>query len=74
MKKINKNMTKNNLKKNFKNFEKAVDKMFIDILKDISIRHNISIEDLKKYYPNNFFDHYEQIVMQKQSTEKIEEI
>ena len=47
--------------------------MFIDILKDISIRNNISIEDLKKYYPNNFFDHYEQIVMQK-STDKIEEI
>lgn len=66
-------MTKNNLKKNFKNFEKAVDKMFIDILKDISIRNNICIEDLKKYYPNNFFDHYEQIVMEK-STDKIEEI
>lgn len=65
-------MTKNNLKKNFKNFEKTVDKMFIDILKDISIRHNISIDDLKKHYPNNFIDHYE-IVMEKKK-EVIEDI
>jgi len=56
-------MTKNVLKKNFKNFEKCVDKMFVDILKDISIRHNINILDLKKYYPNNFIDHYEKITM-----------
>lgn len=65
-------MTKNNLKKNFKNFEKSVDKMFIDILKDISIRHNISIDDLKKHYPNNFIDHYE-LTMEKKK-EVIEEI
>jgi len=65
-------MTKNNLKKNFKNFEKTVDKMFIDILKDISIRHNISINDLKKFYPNNFIDHYEQLTMEKK--EVIEDI
>jgi hypothetical protein len=58
-------MTKNNLKKNFKNFEKAVDKMFIDILKDISIRHNININDLKKHYPNNFIDHYELTMKKK---------
>jgi hypothetical protein len=69
-------MTKNNLKKNFKNFEKSVDKMFIDILKDISIRHNININDLKKFYPNNFIDHYEKIVMVKKTkdNEIIEDI
>jgi hypothetical protein len=67
-------MTKNNLKKNFKNFEKAVDKMFIDILKDISIRHNINIHDLKKFYPNNFIDHYEKITMEQNTEEVIEEI
>ena len=68
-------MTKNNLKKNFKNFEKAVDKMFIDILKDISIRHNININDLKQFYPNNFIDHYEKITMDKiKEDEVIEEI
>lgn len=55
-------MTKKNiLKKNFKNFQKSVDKLFIDILKDISIKYNINEEELKKYYPNNFIDFYENI-------------
>lgn len=55
-------MTKKNiLKKNFKNFQKSVDKMFIDILKDISIKYNINENELKKYYPNNFIDYYENI-------------
>lgn len=55
-------MTKKNiLKKNFKNFQKSVDKMFIDILKDISIKYNINENELKKYYPNNFIDYYEDI-------------
>lgn len=55
-------MTKKNiLKKNFKNFQKSVDKMFIDILKDIAIKYNINEDELKKYYPNNFIDYYENI-------------
>lgn len=55
-------MTKKNiLKKNFKNFQKSVDKMFIDILKDISIKYNINEDELKKFYPNNFIDYYEDI-------------
>lgn len=54
-------MPKNILKKNFKSFQKIVDKMFIDILKDISIKYNINEEDLKKYYPNNFVDYYESL-------------
>lgn len=63
-------MTKNNiLKKNFKNFQKSVDKLFIDILKDISIKYNINQEELKKYYPNNFIDYYENIE-KKENDEK----
>lgn len=55
-------MTKKNiLKKNFKNFQKSVDKLFIDILKDIAIKYNINENELKKYYPNNFIDYYENI-------------
>jgi len=64
-------MTKQNiLKKNFKNFQKAVDKMYIDILKDISIKYNINSEDLKKYYPNNFIDYYENLELNKTSNIK----
>lgn len=64
-------MTKQNiLKKNFKNFQKSVDKMFIDILKDISIKYNISENDLKKYYPNNFIDYYESLELNVNNVEK----
>jgi len=64
-------MTKQNiLKKNFKNFQKVVDKMFIDILKDIAIKYNINEEDLKKYYPNNFIDYYESLEFDKSKLDK----
>jgi hypothetical protein len=58
-------MPQNNLNKNFKNFEKSIDKMFIDILKDISIKYNINMIDLKKYYPNNFIDFYDNLILEK---------
>lgn len=62
-------MTKKNiLKKNFKNFQKSVDKMYIDILKDIGIKYNINENELKKYYPNNFIDYYEDL--EKKQKEK----
>ena len=62
-------MTKKNiLKKNFKNFQKSVDKIYIDILKDIGIKYNINENELKKYYPNNFIDYYEDL--EKKQKEK----
>lgn len=64
-------MTKKNiLKKNFKNFQKSVDKLFIDILKDIAVKYNINDDELKKYYPNNFIDYYENINFKKDNKDK----
>ena len=47
-------MTKNLSKKNFNQLSKTLDKIFINILDDISIRFNINNEDLEKYYPEKF--------------------
>ena len=45
-------MTKNLSKKNFNQLSKTLDKIFVNILDDISLKYNISKNDLEKHYPN----------------------
>ena len=44
-------MTKKISKKNFTILSNALDKIFVNILEDMSIRYKINKEDLEKYYP-----------------------
>lgn len=44
-------MTKNLSKKNFNQLTKTLDKIFVNILDDISLKFNINKEDLQKHYP-----------------------
>jgi hypothetical protein len=45
-------MTKNISKKNFNKLNKLLDKIYEDIIKDISIRYNIKFEELEKNEKN----------------------
>ena len=47
-------MTKNLSKKNFTILSKAIDKIYISILDDISIKYNINKKDLEKDYPDSY--------------------
>ena len=44
-------MTKNLSKKNFNQLSKTLDKIFVNILDDISVKYNINSADLEKHYP-----------------------
>jgi hypothetical protein len=46
-------MTKKLSKKNYTILSNALDKIFINILEDMSIRYKINKDDLEKYYPEN---------------------
>ena len=41
-------MSKNISKKNYNMLMKVVDKIYTSIIKDISVKYNINLEDLKK--------------------------
>lgn len=46
-------MPKNISKIYFNKINKILDTFFINLLDDIAINHNISKDDLKKYYPES---------------------
>ena len=46
-------MTKNLSKKNFNQLSKTLDKIFINILDDITVKYNINPQDIEKHYPTD---------------------
>ena len=46
-------MTKNLSKKNFNQLSKTLDKIFVNILDDITIKYNINHLDIEKHYPKD---------------------
>lgn len=46
-------MTKNLSKKNFNQLSKTLDKIFINILDDITVKYNINPQDIEKHYPKD---------------------
>ena len=43
-------MTKNLSKKNFNQLSKTLDKIFVNILDDITVKYNINPKDIEKHY------------------------
>lgn len=46
-------MTKNLSKKNFNQLSKTLDKIFINILDDITVKYNVNPKDIEKHYPKD---------------------